>query len=733
LITIENIGHSIILFGRDNNKQVTIKRDDSFRPYFYVPNKNGTIESIDGTAVSKIVVNHPRDVVDRRDKYSKHYEADIIYKNRYIIDKIDTIPKQPIRLCYVDIELLKTASGYESITKANNTISAICCYDSFTEKYIQFCLGVTHEDEAEMLQAFINYIAETDPDIIIGWNLDEFDAPYLINRMNKLYINPSKMARYGQRAFVSKWKTKIFGRVLFDLMKAYKKISQGGRESWSLDYISRYEGLGGKEEFRGELDELFKNDVKKYMAYNKRDVELLVLLNEKLQIIEFFNEIRRLSFCTFEDVFMNSKIADCLCLKHVHGKKVLPSVNRDNPEETFKGAFVHESEPKLHRNIAVMDMASLYPSIMIGFNISYDTYLPKKEVNCINVDNKFFFKKEKGIIPSIVQPLLERRKIVKNELQNHSPESREYKTLWMTQYSLKVIANSFYGVLGFRFFRLYKREVARSVTYIAEKIIREVINWFEQKGHKIIYGDTDSCFIRMDNKSIESFQKMNQEINQYFKRYFATYGVKDEDNIFKLEFEKVFSTVFFKRKADGTGAKKKYVGRIIWDSGKKVDKFNVVGFESKRSDNPAAGRKFLQTVLKMIVYEKEKQEIDDYIKKFLYDVEHNIPIEEIAIPIGINKELESYANTIHARASRNANKLHNAQIKKGDKIKYVYVEHTNIDVIAFKEYMHPNYKINYKKMKERLVHMKIKPIYNSLGWNYNLEDSEKRTLQEFIK
>jgi len=221
-----------------------------------------------------------------------------------------------------------------------------------------------------MFQEFINYIQDKNPDIIVGWNLDGFDAPFLINRINKLGMDANLLGR-GGKSFTTKYGAKIFGRVLFDLMNAYKKhFSMGGRESWSLEYISQYELKEGKEEYRGELDDLWKEDQEKFLKYNKRDVELLVLLNEKLHIIDFFDEIRRMASCRFEDVFMNSKTADCLCLRYAkeHGF-VLPSV-KQHPKESYRGGYVKESEAKLHRNIAVMDLKSLYPSIMIGFSIS---------------------------------------------------------------------------------------------------------------------------------------------------------------------------------------------------------------------------------------------------------------------------------------------------------------------------------------------------------------------------
>ncbi|MCK5176659.1 MAG: ribonuclease H-like domain-containing protein [Candidatus Aenigmarchaeota archaeon] len=712
MISIENKENKIYLFGR-NKRQPYTTTIQNFQPYFYVEDKNGEHISIRGKKLKKIIVSRPSQVKLLRQQHLNTWEADILYTNRYIIDEIKEIPKEEPRICYLDIETLKTKDGYESPQVANNPIASICCYDSYDKEYEQF---YTKFNEKSMLQEFINYIQDKNPDIIVAWNGDGFDFPFLINRINKLGMNANLLGR-GGKSYTTKYGAKIFGRVLFDLMGAYKKHFAGGtgRESWSLEYISQYELGEGKEEYRGELDELFINDREKFLKYNKRDVELLVLLNEKLHIIDFFDEIRRLASCRFEDVFMNSKTADCLCLRYAKEHNfVLPSV-KQRPKNKYKGAFVHDSIPKLHKDIAVMDMKSLYPSVIIGFNISYETLDKNGE---INIENKYrFIKNPIGIIPTIVKPLLNKRDFIKKEMKIPNLTTQEYQIKYRTQYALKVIANSFYGVLGFRNFRLYKRDAAEAITYISKKVTREVVQWFEERGFKIIYGDTDSVFISMKNTTIEDMEKLKNEINLYFKTYFKQFRVKDENNIFELEFEKVYKTIFFKLKSDKTGAKKKYCGILKWKDGSYINEFNLVGFESKRSDSPQIGRDFLKDILKMIVSEKQKEEIDVFIKQFRDKLLNGgFTPEELGLPMGLSKDPKDYGNTIHARASRIANERHNAQIKSGDKIKYLYLK--DDDVIAFKNYLYEGYVVDYEKMCRRICDMKISPLYISLGWEY---------------
>lgn len=387
MITIENIGNKIYLFGRNEKRLPYVECIKDFRPYFYIQSDKGDIKTIDNQKAIKITLESPEQVSQERTKYPKHFEADVKYVNRYIIDTFDKIDKEPIRICYLDIETAKTEKGFESVESANNPILMIGCYDNFEKKATEFCLDRTHKSEKELVSDFMKYIKEKDFDMLIAWNGDGFDFPFLINRIKKLKLNPNYLNRNRGYCSVRKLKnnhyqTHIWGRICFDLMEGYKKMnSYGGRESWSLDYISKYEKIGEKEKYRGNLDDLHKNDIDKFISYNRKDVELLKLLDEKLQIINFFDELRRLCLCKFEDVFMNSKMADCLCLKYAKQNGfVLPSC-KENIKEAFEGAYVKESEPKLYENVAVMDMKSLYPSIIVGFNISPECLIKGDDKN----------------------------------------------------------------------------------------------------------------------------------------------------------------------------------------------------------------------------------------------------------------------------------------------------------------------------------------------------------------
>ncbi|MCH7568422.1 MAG: ribonuclease H-like domain-containing protein [Nanoarchaeota archaeon] len=732
MLIVENKANKIEIFGRNQLGKPYIKIDNSFKPYFYIKNSRGEFKTIDGERVSKVICENPKEIPEKRKKY-EHYEGDIVYTNRYIIDRVDKINKEPIRVCHLDIEI-EQADGYSDPNKATNKITLIGCYDSFNKKYKQFILKDFEkrgDNEAFMLSSFIEYIQETNPDIISAWYGNGFDFPYLLTRMKNLKIDINRLSRNNGYSYIFNNKCKIYGRILFDMLEAYKKhFSSGGRESWSLDYISKYElgEQGGKIEYEGNLDDLYKEDYSKFVKYNERDVELLVLLDNHLKMIDFFDEIRRVAFCKFEDVFMNSKTADCLCLKYAkkHGF-ILPSIKRQTGDK-YEGGYVMKCNPKLYENIVVMDFKSLYPSIMIGFNTSYETLVKDGE---IKIDH-YSFKKEMGMIPSICKPLLDKRYAVKKKMQEIDKRTLEYKSLDLTQKSLKIMVNSFYGVLGFRNFRLYKREVAGAITYIARKIIKEAIKWFENRGYEVIYGDTDSIFIQFKDIDINNIKQINKEINEYFNQFIESFGVSKENNIFDLEFEEVFSVLFFKRKADGEGAKKKYAGKIIWKNGFTTKEIAIVGFESRRSDVPQVGRDFMKKVLEMVLDKVLPEKVVKYVDDFKEKIKNEFTPEQIGLPVGINKPLEDYGNVIHIRASRLANKKHNEGIRVGDKIKYIYIKGED-NVIAFKKKMPKGYEIDYDQMIRRLVDLKIEPIFSSLNWTYTYTQKEQKSHPKPLK
>jgi len=730
MITVDNIKSKIYVFGRKGKKPYI--KEVNFKPYFYAEDENGEYITIEGKKCKKIFVNEPSEIPIVRKKYI-HYEADIVYRNRYLIDTYfnKEIPAEELRKCYFDIEV-ETTDGLPDNQNPQNRIISIVCYDTFLGKYVNFAIspnskavkksnGISYywfDNEVDMLNEFLSFIQSTDPDIIIGWNSDAFDIPYLINRLNTLKLDSSKLARCGVHPFSKKdndrdYTNKVFGRVLLDEMKMYKKLSQGERERYSLDYISRYElGIeGGKEAFDKKL---YEKDFEQFIKYNIRDVELLKLLDEKLKLVEYFDSIRRYAKCLFEDVFQNSKVNDSLILCFCKDKFVVPSKSH-NKKEYVEGALILQPKKGIIDNVAVFDMKSLYPSIIYSFNISYETYLCNAIEGCINVDNKFYYKKSpQGLLPTIIIKLIEERDRYKKLRDSQPRNSIEYNSYDSQQTAIKVIANSLYGTLGLVTFRLFKKECFETVTYIGRRIIKEAIKIAEQEGYEVLYGDTDSIFVKMDDRGIEGMKELKTKINNHWSEFLKQFNV--DNHILQIQFEKVFRSIFF------TGVKKRYVGKLIMKDNEEVDKLLVMGFESKRSDMPEVGRIFQRDLFNLILEKAPKSQVIAFVNEFKRRIREEFSPEQIALPLSISKNFYDYKNVpIHIRAVSNANRYHNANFTSGDKARYIFIKKEkakcNDNVIAFKDKLWDGYVVDYDKMIQRIVDNKVDTIFEALGWN----------------
>lgn len=731
VIQVHSEGNNILIVYHDKIESVP------FNNYFYYKDEDGKGEykSIFGDVLKKkeipnVAYEQKKSIID------KHYsfEGDVVIEKRFLIDYFDNIAEEQLQKCYVDIET-EMKGDFPDVIEAPNKIQAITVYDTKIKKYLSFVLSAKHKHDEEnkiyfydteekVLQAFVLYVKSYNPDIITGWNSNGFDVPYIISRMRNLHMRFSDLAR-AKFAWANKYKDKIRvgigGRVCLDLMDAYKFISQGERESYSLEYISQYELNEGKDKFEGNLQELYENDIYTYIKYNRRDVELLKLLDEKLKIIEFIDTMRRYARCMWDDVYVSSKLTDAIFLKNAKNRFILPNNQWKPYEQSMKGAFVISPIAGLYHRIAVLDWKSLYPNIIRKFNLSPEKKLSNYKEDCILVKNQYisdlYFSKEMGFVPEVVGGILEEREYYKAERKKFKYDSTEYKALDMLQYAVKVAANTIFGVLKSDC-RLSDPQIAEAITTMGQSIIKKAITIAEREGYKIVYGDTDSIFIDMNNKEIQDLSNLakliTDEINEWCNKEFNTV-----QNTLELQFEKVFDTLIFVGEEGEEAAKKRYAGRITWKEGKIVDDINIMGFEAKRSDSPKVIREFQKNLFELVLKGHSKEEIDAFVDEF--NKKFNSMHEEIGIPCGISKT--DYKNVpIHIRAAKLSNERHGTKFSQGDKIKYIYVKKQPDrfkefeNVIAYKTKIPEGYEIDYERMHERLIQKKIDTVYVTLGW-----------------
>ena len=780
-------GPVVHIFGREADGTAHEVQVTGFRPYFWVkaseahrphPKNLEVTEdkafSIKGEPLIRIYTEKPGDVRAAREGYH-HFEADIPFATRFLIDlgltggvsfPADTCSYTELspahvvskaRVCMCDIEC---DDRYGFPEAERDAINCITCHDSFDDCYTTFFLNgetpltettplpngcfdksrhtiYAFDSERELIKAFVSYIQEKNPDILSGWNFADFDAAYILKRAEVLGFKPDVFARLP--GVVDR--NAMRGRVIFDLLTAYKKMQSGQKESYRLDAIAEEELGERKVRYTGTLGDLWNNDPLKMIEYNFKDVELCVGINRKNSIVEFFQEVSRYVGCPLDKTLNSSNVVDIFILRRAFGRFVLPSKGNGVGEE-FEGATVFAPSKGVCENVIVLDLKSLYPMAMMTLNASQETKSPDGE---IHAPNGIRFKKSPdGLTRSIISELLTERDN-KKKLRNTFPYgSDEYHLYDMQQNVLKVIMNSYYGVSGFARFRLYDREIGSAVTSVGRAIIQHTRKIINDNGYEVIYGDTDSCFVQLpmvsQEETIEIARRIEDELNASYPT-FAKETLGADDCYFSIKFEKIYRRFF------QGGAKKRYAGHLTWKEGQEVDKIDIAGFEMKRSDSAAITREAQGTVLEMILKGDGKAAISSYLPQVLKDYRAGkYPLDKAGIPGGINKALDDYARLdSHGRGAVYSKTDLGTDFKRGSKPKRVYIKrilnpdkYPETDVICF-EYPDqiPNgaFEIDWDLMLEKTLQAPLTRIFDALGWDWDEFDpkvAKKTTLDMFF-
>ena len=780
-------GPVVHIFGREADGTAHEVQVTGFRPYFWVkaseahrphPKNLEVTEdkafSIKGEPLIRIYTEKPGDVRAAREGYH-HFEADIPFATRFLIDLgltggvsfpaetcsyTELSPAHVLskaRVCMCDIEC---DDRYGFPEAERDAINCITCHDSFDDCYTTFFLNgetplpaaealpngcfdknrhtiYAFDSERELIKAFVAYIQEKNPDILSGWNVADFDAAYILKRAEVLGFKPDVFARLP--GVVDR--NAMRGRVIFDLLTAYKKMQSGQKESYRLDAIAEEELGERKVRYTGTLGDLWNNDPLKMIEYNFKDVELCVGINRKNSIVEFFQEVSRYVGCPLDKTLNSSNVVDIFILRRAFGKFVLPSKGNGVGEE-FEGATVFAPSKGVCENVIVLDLKSLYPMAMMTLNASQETKSPEGE---IHAPNGIRFKKSPdGLTRSIIGELLTERDN-KKKLRNTFPYgSDEYHLYDMQQNVLKVIMNSYYGVSGFARFRLYDREIGSAVTSVGRAIIQHTRKIINDNGYEVIYGDTDSCFVQLpmvsQEETIEIARRIEDELNASYPT-FAKETLGADDCYFSIKFEKIYRRFF------QGGAKKRYAGHLTWKEGQEVDKIDIAGFEMKRSDSAAITREAQGAVLEMILKGDGKAAISSYLPQVLKDYRAGkCPLDKAGIPGGINKSLDDYARPdSHSRGAMYANQYLGTDFKRGSKPKRVYIKrilnpdkYPETDVICFEypdQIPDSAFEIDWDLMLEKTIQAPLTRIFDALGWDWDEFDpkvAKKTTLDMFF-
>ena len=534
--------------------------------YAYKPDRSGNYISMTGVKLAKVKRY-------KRDDPSL-FESDLPQETRVLTDLYlneDSVSTGH-KVMFFDIEV-SMENGIPNTENPNNEITSIAVYDSITQQYTVLVLDkagthpsyekdninvVMYDSELNLLYGFLDLYEQIGPTIISGWNSDYFDVPYLYNRL-KQQCGPgtaSRLSPIGKLKY-SKFRSKyqIAGVSALDYLDLYKKFTYTQQPNYRLDTIGRLEVGMGKIAYDGSLDELFRNDLNKFIEYNLQDVRIIVEMDKKLKLIELVRGICHLGHVTYEDYGFSSKFLEGTIVTYLHRKGIIvtnkPVGGREmmndrneGDDEGFAGAFVKEPVPGLYEWVYSLDLQSLYPSIIMSLNISPETkigyvtnwdvdkhlneqmneYLIRgtAEDDVVRLSREAFVKymkmehlmissngvlyngKSVGIIPEVLDQWFKERVEYKNLMKKYKNEGNTELAEFYDrrQHIQKIFLNSLYGVLGLPIFRFFDIDNALAVTATGQDVIKKSA-WFANQLYQnklntqddyCTYIDTDSLY-----------------------------------------------------------------------------------------------------------------------------------------------------------------------------------------------------------------------------------------------
>ena len=686
-------------------KEVLEFRDSGFRPYFYVLTKNPgeaikAIEKHDfGEGVKalkaeetekrneknvvKVFFRNPQELVKARETIEdipsvvEKREFDIPFANRYLIDRnlrpmagvevehengeIRKISQKEVkhdfRVGALDLETY--SPGRFSNPEKDPVLMAVLATSGgakiYTYKETKAKNTVVLGDEKGLVEKLLEDIRELDLDVLVTYNGDSFDLPYLKTRCEKLKVECNlgfggiRITRRGMYNSANIKGTQHLDA--FQLIKFMARIGSVSLLKFDLENVSEKVFDKPKEKVRAEdINRLWDSGkIDKVVEYNREDGEITLRLAEEFMALQV--QLSSMLHQTLSDTSRaaSSQMVEQLLLVKSFSLNMLapnkPLEGEVNMRtmQTYKGGFVKEPLPGLHENIAILDFRSLHPTIMISHNISPET-LKCEHPECsrgknLSPDKDWFCEKKRGFLAGILEEILSNRIELKKKMKTLERGSHEYRMLDARQHALKILLNSHYGYLGYPRARWYSRESARAVTAWSRHYIRDTMHKAEQNGFTPLYSDTDSAFLIVPKgrgeKHVLEFAK---EINSRLP------------GAMELEFEGLFKRGIFVTKKEGGAAKKRYA-LVDYEGNLKI-----VGFEYVRRDWSAIAKNTQKKVIEAVLKEGNQSKAVAIVREAIKELkEGKVAKSELVIMTQLKRKPEKYdAIGPHVAAAKKA-------------------------------------------------------------------------------
>lgn len=670
-INVSSFGKNVYFVGKDVNTNSIVLKSFYYNDYFYIADKSSVY--IKESYTKKIYTDNKKNVYK---EYDNTYEADLPLYRRWIIDTYKKfnemqLPKVNYTYSFLDIEVyFKERLDVES---AEGIIVAISVYLSTTNKIYTFYIHKDKVDmencfyftsEKEMLLTFFDFIKKNKVDIYSGWNAyknkngNGFDFRYLYYRTKKLFGEKKcydlfcSFSYFDFCYYTEDFSYfKIYGNTIIDYLNIYQKFQQSVLQSYKLSFIANKEVGETKIEYEGDIRDFYKRDIFNFILYNRKDVELLVKIENKLNLFGILDEIRRIAILNFDDCINYSVVHDNIILRLMHkAGYVLRTKEKSNGEEEdsgYVGAYVYLSKPDIYESICDLDFTSLYPFIIRRLNISFDTKLNKYEEGCIKTlnDKLFFTKKHRGVIPAILDWEFIQRKNFKDKMKEalKNKDDKTYTEYYIKQYAIKILMNSLYGFLGFKSSRLYDVDLAEIITITSQFLIRNAINYIKSLGYYVIASDTDSILFKIDDYL--KIKEIQNSVNNFIDKI-TKYRFNIDDSDFDLNKKFLENDYKFNLKNEMFAdkgiffAKRRYILHIVEKEEIKVDEIVYKGVNLIKSDTPEIFKDYAEEFVKNVFsgnYQKAKDmyyNISNYLK--------SCDIDKIAIKKNLSKKFEEY-------------------------------------------------------------------------------------------